>query len=101
MQLQPTKQLPLNDAKRGETSRKLLSNAAKRSETDPPKAQVQLYPLGGLPPKARNPLFASICLSVYLSLSITIPRGTVDGQPFFDGQTFKLVLFETCFWWRY
>ena len=74
MQLQPSNQLLpnaakrsdtlilllSNAAKRSETSKQLLSNGAKRSETDPPKAQAQrIYiPLGGLPPKARNPLFA-------------------------------------------
>jgi len=30
---------------------------------------------------------------VYLSVSVTFPRGIVDGQTFFDGQNFKLVLF--------
>jgi hypothetical protein len=35
-----------------------LTNTAKRSETDPLKAQAQqFYPLGGLPPKARISLW--------------------------------------------
>ncbi len=68
------KQLLLNAAKRSDTSKQLLSNGAKQSETDPPKAQAQrIYiPLGGLPPKARNPLFA-LSLSL-LSLIISYLR---------------------------
>ena len=65
------KQLLSNAAKWSETSKQLLSNRAKRSETDLPKAQAHtplvlmegyllkpgtLYPLGGLHPKAKNPL---------------------------------------------
>ena len=43
----------------------------------------------------------SLSLSLCMSLSVTFPWGIVDGQTFFDGQSFKLVLFETCFCLRY
>ena len=62
------------------------------------------YPLGGYllkPGTLYGSQFVhlSLCLSLSLSLSlclsfsVTFPRGIVDGQTFFDGQTFKLVLF--------
>ncbi len=35
-----------------------------------------------------------LSLSLSLSLSVTFPRGIVDGQTFFEGQTFKLVVFK-------
>ena len=35
----------------------------------------------------------SLSLSLCLSVSVTFSRGIVDGQTFFDRQTFKLVLF--------
>ena len=39
-------------------------------------------------------LCLSLSLSLCMSLSVTFPRGIVDGQTFFDEQTFKLVLFK-------
>jgi hypothetical protein len=73
-----------------------LPNTAKRSATDPPKAQAQQFdPLGGylLKPRALyGSQFVHLSLSVSLSLSVTFPCGVVNRQTFFNGQTFKLVL---------
>ena len=64
-----------------------LTNAAKRSETDPPKAQAQQFSQIFLwegyllkPGTLYGSQFVHLSLSISLSISITFPRGIVDGQ---------------------